>query len=387
MNNMPGIQAPIPSNNANTMPTILHTEWAPGWGGQEIRVFSESLAFQKRGYRVLIACHPNGRLYAKAQESGLQVIPLRLRKGLSFDTIFETMRIIRREKVDLVHTHSSVDAWRCGLAAKLLGVPVVRSRHLTTPIRTGPLNRFLYMKLADRVITSGKAIKETMVAHNGMDADRIVSVPAGVDETIFTPDVDGIPIRREFNILDNEFLVVIVAVLRGWKGHTHLINAVEKLRQSLPVKLLIVGSGPQEQNLHKLIEERSLQEYVFMAGHRQDVPACMAAADCVVLPSTGHEATSQVIPQAQAMQKPVVVTNVGGLSEVVLDKQTGLVVPPHDADALANALRWIFENPAEAAMMAERGRLRCLQNFTFEKMIRDTEAVYMELLGCTRRLA
>jgi glycosyltransferase involved in cell wall biosynthesis len=239
------------------------------------------------------------------------------------------------------------------------------------------------MKLADRVITSGQAIKDAMVLHNGMRSEQIVSVPAGVDETIFSPNVDGAPVRHEFNISDKDFLVVIVAVLRGWKGHHYLVRAAGELRDTLPIKVLIVGAGPQEQNLGKLIEELGLQDRVFMAGHRQDVAACMAAADCVVLPSTGHEATSQVIPQAQAMRKPVVATNVGGLSEVVQDGQTGLLVPPHDVAALAKALRWIFENPAEAATMAERGRIRCLQNFTFDKMIWDTESVYLELLERT----
>lgn len=361
--------------------TILHTEWAPGWGGQEIRVLSESIAFQKRGYRMLIACRPDGQLYAKAQEADIPVIPLKLKKGLHFGAVFETMRIIKRESVDLVHTHSSVDAWRCGLAAKFLGIPVVRSRHLSTPIKRGPFGRFLYMKLADRVITSGQAIKDAMVNRNGMDASRIISVPAGVDEKKFSPEVDGSAIRHEFGITDNDFLVVIVAVLRGWKGHHYLVRAIGELRDAMPIKLLIVGAGPQEENLRTLIGELNLQDRVFMAGHRQDVAACMAAANCVVLPSTGHEATSQVIPQAQAMRKPVVATDVGGLSEVVQDGQTGLLVPPHDVGALAKALRWIFENPDEATAMAERGYTRCLNNFTFDKMIRDTEAVYLDLLA------
>lgn len=363
--------------------TILHTEWAPGWGGQEIRVLSESIAFQKRGYRMLIACRPDGQLYIKAQEAGIPVISLKLKKGLSLGAVFETMRIIKREGVDLVHTHSSVDAWRCGLAAKLLGIPVVRSRHLSTPIKRGPFSRFLYMKLADRVITSGQAIKDAMVSRNGMDAKRIVSVPAGVDEKKFSPEIDGNSIRREFGIADNDFLVVIVAVLRGWKGHRYLVEAIHELKDTLPVKLLIAGDGPQRDNLQRLILDLDLEDKVFLAGHRTDVPACIAAADCAVLPSTGHEATSQFIPQAQAMRKPVVATNAGGLSEVVLDGQTGLLVPPHDVAALAKALRWIFENPADAATMAERGRIRCLQNFTFDKMIRDTESVYLELLERT----
>lgn len=360
--------------------TILHTEWARGWGGQEIRVLQESQEFQRRGYRMLIACQPDGQLFPRAKDAGIPVIPLKLRKGPGFGAVFRTMGIIKREHVDLVHTHSSVDAWKCGMAAKLLGVPVVRSRHLSTPIHPGPINRFLYTALADRVITSGQAIKDAMIERNGVPAERIVSVPAGIDVKKFAPHVDGAPVRQEFGIPASDFLVVIVAVLRRWKGHEYLIPAIKTLSETLPVRLLIVGAGPQEKNLRALIANLGLEDRVALAGHRQDVPACIAAANCVVLTSTGNEATSQVIPQAQAMKKPVVATDVGGLAEVVIDRQTGLLVPPRDPAALAAAIRWIHDHPAEAAAMGERGYHHTLSHFTFEKMIADTEAVYLELL-------
>lgn len=366
---------------SNRQITLLHTEWARGWGGQEIRVLQESLEFQRRGYRVLIACQPDGQLFARASEAGLPVFALKLRKGPGLGAVLKAMSIIKRENVDLVHTHSSVDAWKCGLAGKLLGIPVVRSRHLSTPIHPGRLNRFLYSVLADRVITSGQAIKDAMVARNGVPAKRIVSVPAGIDEKRFTPQVSGAAVRREFGIAERDFLVVIVAVLRRWKGHEYLVPAIKALSEHLPLRLLIVGAGPQEHNLRTLVSDLGLENHVFMAGHRQDVPACMAAADCVVLTSTGNEATSQVIPQAQAMKKPVIATDVGGLAEVVTDRQTGLLVPPRDPAALALAIRWLHDHPAEAAAMAEQGYRHTLRHFTFDKMIADTEAVYLELLG------
>lgn len=361
--------------------TILHTEWSRGWGGQEIRILAESRAFLRKGYDMLIACQPDGLLMQRAREAGVTTVPLVLRKGLHWSEVSETMRIIDRHGVDIVHTHSSVDAWKCGLAAKIRGVPVVRSRHLSTLIKTGWLSYFVYMKLADKVITSGSAIKDAMVQRNRMPAERIVSVPAGIDESRFTPEVDGGPVRRAQGFADDDFVIGIVAVLRLWKGHYDLIEAVKRLSlRGIPVKLLIVGGGPQEENFRAHIRAEGLEDHIRMVGHQDDVPAHIAAMDCVVLPSTRNEATSQVLPQAMAMKKPVIATSVGGLPEVVLNGETGLLVPPGDPAALAQAIDSLHGDPERARALAEQGYRHCLRHFTFTRMIEDTEAVYLDLL-------
>lgn len=365
---------------------ILHTEWSSGWGGQELRVVAESVAFRARGYQITIACQPDSMILPRAQEAGIPVIQLVLKKGLRPASVLQAMRIIREYHVDLVHTHSSVDAWNFGLAARLLGVPVVRSRHLSTRISRSPLSYLLYMMLADRVITSGQAIKDVMVERNKMRPERIVSIPAGIDEKRFAPSVDATGVRREFGLGDGDFVVGIVAVLRSWKGHQYLIEAVAQLRrQGVPVKLLIVGAGPQEANLRRMIHEKELEGIAILTGHRKDVPSLMKAMQCLVLPSTDNEATSQVLPQAMAMKVAVIATDVGGLAEVVIDHDTGLLVPPHDPNALAEAIRWIHEHPQETRQMAERGYAHALANFTFDRMIERTEQVYLDVLKSKQR--
>lgn len=366
--------------------TVLHTEWACGWGGQEMRVLRESVAFQARGLRMLIACQPGSPLMTQAQAAGVPAVPLRMRKGPDPSAILKIMSIIRREAVDVVHTHSSVDAWKCGFGAKLMGVPVVRSRHLGTPSRPGPVNRFLYGCLADRVITSGQSIKDALVRNNRIDPERIVSIPAGVDVDRFHPGVDGTAVRRELSVGTDEFVVMTLDVMRRDKGHSYLIEAVKSLSDEMPVRLLMLGTGPQEQNLRRMVADLGLEGRVRMLGYRGDVPACIAAADCVVLASTANEATSQVIPQAQAMRKPVISTNVGGLGEVVTHQRTGVVVPPASADALADSIRWIFRNAEAARELAVNGHRQVHERFTFERMISDTEAVYRTVISASRTL-
>jgi hypothetical protein len=182
-------------------------------------------------------------------------------------------------------------------------------------------------------------------------------------------------VRTEFGLRDGRFRHRYRGGTAQLEGHQHLIEAAAQLqRQGAPVKLLIVGAGPQEGNLRRMIHDNGLDGIAIMTGYRQDVPVLMKAMQCLALPSTDNEATSQVLPQAMAMKVPVIATDVGGLAEVVINHDTGLLVPPRDTNALAAAIRWIYEHPQEARQMAERGYDHALANFTFDRMIERTEA-------------
>lgn len=338
---------------------------------------AEMEAFREKGYRMMIACQPHSKIHQKATEAGFTVFPVVMRKGFSLHTIRSTLEILRKNQVDLVHTHSSVDAKNCGLAARIARVPVVRSRHLTAPIKRNPLSKFVYMYLADCVLTSGQAIRERMIRINRMDPKRIFSVPAGVDTRHFHPAVDSSEVVKELQLGDDMFVVSIVAVIRSWKGHEFLIDAVARLlNENLKIKLLIVGTGPHEPLIMQQIQRLGIADRIVMTGYRTDVPELMRASNCVVLPSTKNEATSQALPQAMAERIPVISSSAGGLTEVVQDRENGLLVPPEDSDALAEAIRWIYTNQEEARAMADRAYHHCMRNFTFDKMIEDTDAAY-----------
>lgn len=360
---------------------ILHTEWSGGWGGQEMRIVAESVAMRARGHTMVIACQPDSQILREAKAEGLLTVPMRIRKGLDVAGIAQCMRAIRAHGIDLVHTHSSPDAWTCGMAARLAGVRVVRSRHLSTPVKPGWSSRLVYGRLADRVITSGQAIRDHLIAINALDPARIVSIPAGIDVQRFVPAADSRAVRRELGFADTDFVIGIVAVLRSWKGHVHLIEAVHRLcAENVPAKLLIVGAGPQEDALKRKVRQLGMDSRVLMLGYRIDVPHLIGAMDCSVLPATKNEATSQALPQALAMKVPVIASSVGGLPEVVIHQQTGLLIPPGDTEALYRALLRVHQHPAEAKQMAERGYAHVHANFTFEKMVDQTEAVYRDLV-------
>jgi len=285
-------------------------------------------------------------------------------------------RLIRARDVHLVHTHSSVDAWLGGLAARSLQRPVVRSRHVTIPI---PRRRALVYGLADRIIASGDAVAGVL-ARAGVPAAKVVAIHPGVDTERFHPGVSGGAVRAELS-LDGP-VVGLVANIRGSKGHSVFLEAaVEVLRSEPRARFLIVGDGIGYDDVRRRVRALALEGPVVMTGFRRDIPEVMAALDVLVLPSIRSEAVSQVLPQALAVGTPVVATTVGGSPELVSDGETGRLVPPGDARALAAAILGLLRAPTHARAMARRGQARVAERYALGAVMARTIALYAELLG------
>lgn len=360
---------------------ILHTEWSLGWGGQEIRILREMEAFRARGWDMRLACRENSTISKRALEAGFEVHHLPFRSAFHLPTVFALARLARRLGADVIHTHSSVDGWVGGMAAKLAGVPMVRSRHLSSPVRRGLNSKIVYDLLPEAVISSGRHIRDHLIHEGGCNPKRQFSVPAGADTTVFHPEVPTQGLRESLGFGPDDQIIGMVAVLRSWKGHEVLFDAFDELTASMPkARLLIVGEGPQRPNLERRIKNGGLEQKIILTGHRTDVANLMRIMDVCVLPSLKNEATSQVLPQAMLVGTPVVSSSAGGLTEVVEDGVRGRVVPPGDAHALASALKAVFAEPEKTRRMAQTAREHALAELSFETQINRTEAVYKQLL-------
>lgn len=358
------------------MKVILHTESSLGLGGQEIRIMAEARWLLAHGWVVLIACQPESRLLVEARAAGLPVTTVKMRGPLDVRAIAALRRLIKERGVALVHTHSSIDSWVATLAAKTLSLPVVRSRHVSIPILR---RRALVYRLADRVITSGEAIREVVRAA-GVRANRIVSIPAGVDTSRFHPGVSGEAVRKELGLSGP--VAGVVAMIRGSKGHRFFLEAAREVLRALPeARFLIVGDGIGYEDVKRRIKEMGLEEAVIMTGFRTDIPEVMAALDVLVLPSIKSEATSQVTPQALAVGTPVVATATGGIPEIIRNGETGRLVPPADPHALAEAILSLLRDPARARALARAGQALVRERYTIEEMMAQTTRVYATLLG------
>jgi glycosyltransferase involved in cell wall biosynthesis len=360
------------------MRTVLHTESSPGLGGQELRTLSEARWTVERGWRVLLAGQPDGRFVARARAAGLEAVGVRMRGAWDLGAVCALRRLIRREQVSIVHTHSSVDGWVGGLAARAARVPVVRTRHVSIRIRRrwNPV----YRRLADRVITSGEAVRR-LVIDTGVDPLRVTAIPAGVELAEFTGGSDDGPSMRESLGLTRP-VIGSVAMFRGSKGHAHLLDAFATVHARRPeARLLLIGDGIRRPWVEGLAKARGLAEAVFFTGFRTDVPALLAAMDCFVLASTRTEGVPQSLLQAFAAGVPVVASAIGGIPEVVMDGKTGILVPPEDAAALTRAIESVLSDRSGAAARAREARRLVEERFSHGASVSRLLALYDEVIA------
>lgn len=362
---------------------ILHSESSAGWGGQEIRVLTEAKGLCERGHAVTVLCRPDSRLGAHAREVGLPVVPDRMPFALDPRTILRLIAHLRRLRPQVVVTHSSVDSWCAGIAARLLRIPVVRMRHLSVPIGSHPATRFVYRSLCDAVITTGEAIRRHLVEEVGLPPERVVSIPTGIDTARFDPrKADGRKVRESLGIPQDAPVAGMVAVLRNWKGHRSFLEAMVEVRRGLPAaRALIVGEGPQRRNIERYRRELGLEAVTILTGHREDIPDLLASLDVVVSASTGAEGVPQSLLQALAMERPVVATAVGAIPEIIRDGETGRLVPPRDPERLAVAVAAVFQNPAASRAQAQAGAAWVRSQWSLARMLDAVEGAYRKVTG------
>lgn len=362
--------------------TILHTESSNGWGGQEIRILAESEGMRRRGHRVIIAGTPSSRILEQAAASGVETLRIDMDGWRMYGAVGRLSAAIRRERVDIVNTHSSRDSWLASTAARLSSQKpiVIRTRHLSTPFGRSIVTRFLYNTLPDAVITTGESIRTTMIRRHGFDARKIVSIPTGVDTTVFSRGTVDAGLRRAYGIPPHAPLVGIVAVLRSWKGHEDFLDAASLVVQKIPdARFVIVGDGPRSSNIREYIDRLGLAASVTMTGYRTDVAAVLASLDVLVLSSYGHEGVPQAILQAMAMEVPVVATNVGAVSEVVRDGDTGLLAPPRDSQTIAAHIIAVLRQDELRRALASSARRLIEERYRLDAMLDRVAALYDDL--------
>jgi len=363
--------------------TILHTESSVGWGGQEIRVYSELVHLRERGYRMLLVCHPESELALRAERAGLEVWCLPFRRPIDPRLTRQVHNLLTRERVELVNTHSSVDSWVVSLAARTARVPVVRTRHLSVPLKKDPFSRLVYWTLCDRIVTTGEAIRQRFLQELRLNPAKVISIPSGVDLRQFSPEqVDGKRVRHELGLEAATPLVGVVAVLRSWKGHRLFLESVPPILQQVPqARFLIVGDGPQRANIRRWIQEMGLAEAVMMLGHREDIPEVFAALDVVISASSGAEGVPQALLQALAMERPVVATDVGAVAEIIRDGETGVLVSSGDHRALADGVLRLLREKDTAIGLGRQGRRLVQKEYGLETMLDQLEVLYRALLA------
>jgi glycosyltransferase involved in cell wall biosynthesis len=359
---------------------ILHTESSCGWGGQEIRILDEAQGMMAAGHSLQIVCSAQSVIYREAQRRGVPAAALPL-EAKTLRGLWAVWQWLREHPVDVVNTHSSTDAWLVALARLFLPhkPAVVRTRHVSAPIKPTWATRWLYRKGCDFVVTTGEKLREHVLERTGLTADKVKSVPTGVDTARFCPG-DKTAARQQCGLPPDKMIIGIVATLRSWKGHTYLVEAVARLQRE-DVLLLIVGDGPNLPNIEAAIAKHQLHQQVIFAGQQADVVPWLRAMDIFVLPSYANEGVPQGLMQAMACGLPVVSTPVGSITELVADGRNGLLVPERDAVSLADTLKTLLDNDVDCVSMGKAAQDSVQQCFASRGMLQNMAEVFQSVVG------
>lgn len=359
----------------------MHIDTARGWRGGQNQVLLTVLGLRALGHRVVLVAHPSGELRRRAQEGG-EVIALAPSAEMDFATAWKLSRIIRQLQPDVLHAHDP-HAVAVAATALSLGAPdprpvLVASRRVDFHLRGNSFSRWKYRQV-DLFIAASEAVRAMLMA-DGIPADRTITVHEGIDVERVVATVPA-NVRAAFWLPTHAPVAGNIAALVPHKGHRYLIDAMPRVLTAIPdARLVIVGDGELRAALTHQIKERQLAGSVILAGFRTDVLALLRGFDLFVMSSVTEGLGTSVL-DAMAASRAVVATTAGGLPEVVVDGQTGLLVPPRDAAALADAIVRLLGDEAERKRMGLAGLTRVREHFTADRMVQQTAAVYQRLLA------
>jgi glycosyltransferase involved in cell wall biosynthesis len=350
-------------------------EWR---GGQRQSLFL-ARELKKKSYPFKFYVQPGSPLHVKALEDDLPVIPLKMRSETDAWAILRLASGMKRHRCRLVHFHDAHSVAVGTAAASIAKVPMrVISRNVDFPIKKNFLSQMKYTKNIDVIIAVSQGIKKVLV-DGGIDPSLVKVIPDGIDYSPFEQATSSQYLRRELNFGAEDFLVGIIAHLADHKGHKYLIRATEILKEKAPrIRVIIVGEGPLRMELDRLVKQTHVEDIVFFLGFREDVPQILASLDLFVL-SSYLEGMGSSILDAMASRLPVVATKTGGIPEVVVNGETGLLVPPRSPVALAKAILKIYGNRELGSRLGQKGYELVHLKFSAEamaaKVIREYERI------------
>lgn len=294
-------------------------------------------------------------------------------------TVKPLVRYLMRHEVHLIHSNSTIAHLHGALAARQMSLPCVWHVRDLTPL--GWWAR-IYAKWTDRIIAISEAVRQHL-QRSGIPAEKIRVIPNGVDLSVFAPRPSSL--RKGMGFTDEHFVFGMVGQLIPWKGHEFFLRAAARMVSAMPTaRFLIVGDDlfhdhpGYVQGLMGLTERLALDDEVHFLGYREDIVDVLASLDALVLPSL-NEPFGRALIEAMAMEKPVIATNVGGPPEIVDHETNGLLVPPADVDALADAMLRLARDREWSQHLGKAGRARVARDFDIARTVQRTQKVYEEL--------
>jgi glycosyltransferase involved in cell wall biosynthesis len=353
-----------------------------GFGGGETQVLGLTLALAAGGHRAELICDPAGRLWERAIAAGIKCHPIRIRNAIDLAAGVKLRAILKRERYDVVHFHTSRAHSMAPLARGFGSTLVVTRRMDYRPNRV--FAPYLYNRAVDGVVAISGGVADSLAAA-GVERERITVVHSGVDCDRFRAPTsqERADARGALKIADTEFVISAVGALEQRKGHRYLIAAIGAIAASGKFRCFIVGQGLIGRVLQDEIAVIRSLDRIKLLGRVDDVRELLWASDAFAMPSL-KEGLGVAALEAMASALPVIASDVGGLREVVEDGRTGIIVPPANPEKIASAIKRLAESPELRTQMSAAARARVVENYSMEQMAARTLALYRECLRKTR---
>jgi glycosyltransferase involved in cell wall biosynthesis len=354
--------------------TVLHVITPHRFGGAERIAANLSRALMERGHRIVVAAPPRVPDFAKYLEQlGVEYQPLGIAGKVNPLAPRRIAGLARRIGADIIHTHLSSASVHGVKAARRLGAPAICHVH--------GMNSLRWYRGASLVLTGTRGMAAHLLRQGLAERDLRV-VPYGIPQEPFDHLKPAGDLRAELGLAPDDRAVGVLAGLVWRKGHVHLLEAMAALRDRQPrLHCLVIGSGAILGELKARAEELKVADHVHWLGWRLDALDLLQALDVLALPSTEIEGFGLCIVEAALVGVPAVASRLPGVDEAVLDGRTGLLVPPGDSAALADAIDRLLGDEDLRRDLGEAARKRAREEFTIQRMAADVEAVYRAVLG------
>ncbi|MDR1195081.1 MAG: glycosyltransferase family 4 protein [Endomicrobium sp.] len=359
---------------------VLHIFSSKTIGGAEKKTLFLADNLQKSGIvENIMGVTKGSYMFEQSLEKNLQTV--NFKAGGSFDPvgIFRLIKIIKKYKIDIVHVHQGKLYWQSLIAGMFCpSVKIVFHRRQDT--RHGFYSRMHY-RFADAVITVSKAVADGLIKYEKVPAEKVNVVYNGINFEKFNINDDYGDIVEQYNLKGKKVVGTVGAIVdfKG-KGQIYLIEAAKMLKKDYPdLRYLIVGGGVGIDKQKEYAKNLGVDDIVYFTGYREQAPKFILAMDIFCLLSWDTEGIGNVLIEAQALGKPVIGTNIGGIPETFIDGKTGILIKPSDSAQTAEAIKKFINDAQKAKRFGAAGREFVKSKFSIDNMVKGAIEVYKKI--------
>ena len=353
-------------------------------GGTERQLLELVTRLDTERYNPKVCCLSEGGKLVENLKKNIKSYVIKRKSSFDISRLYRLYKLIKMEQPHIVHTFLFNANTYGRLAAKLAGVPIIISSERDLGFNLSQFDRIinrLLSKWSNKIVANSKSVADRVVKEDKINDDKVTYIYNGIDVQSFVTHVDSSQKKEQLGIPpENKVVTVVANMYYPIKGHSYFIHAASKIIRVMPdTTFILVGDGTLKESFIRLSKKLNVFKNMLFLGFRPDIPELLAITDIAVLPSLS-EGFPNVVLEAMAAGKPVVASAVGGILEIVLNNETGFLIPPADSDALAEKIITLLQDEALCTVMGIAGYQRVAALFSIDQMVRNTECLYEALI-------